>query len=246
MASAMPPRLLLNWFAMLAALLIPHRGECVWAQSNFSGPGNSASPRPAQTAPPKSRAVTSSRERPASPQSDDKKKDGDWPAAIATVAAGILGFAAALLVERQSWRRRKAEQVREAQLRKLLLVARSLQRAGDRIDHSRRNFVTAEDNKSAPNASTLSLKAAAEARATADALSEDLKELKLSLLELRVLHVSGAGIAEISDLISALEQGVLLLRRSAEKDPAAVVELLKFELSMERLVKNSIESLLQK
>lgn len=177
---------------------------------------------------------------------DNASDSNDWTAALATILAAMLGFAAALMVERQSWQRRKAEQVREAQLNKLLLAARNLQQAGNRIKDCRRMFLSAQENAAAPNAATLNVKAATEAAATASDLEECLKELTLELLELRVLRVADDSLTEISTLIAKIQGAVLLLRRAGAKDNDAVSELLRFDLSMEGLINKAIESLRQK
>lgn len=194
------------------------------------------------TAPPPA-AKTKESSAPDSDAAAGKKDGPDWAAALSTLLAAVVGFIAALLVESRSWQRRKAEQVRDAQLKKLLVAARSIQQAGSRVEECKQLFLAAQSNGTAPNAAMVRAKAVAEAAHAASSLEERLAELRLDHLELRVLHVGSDALGEITSLLARLEAAAALLKRAGAGDGAATQELLVFELSMSRLIQLSIDGL---
>jgi len=122
-------------FVLSIALVVAVTGNSQSPSAKRPRPRPTETPEPSRSSSPESRTtpallVQSLSSPPAGSETKPPPADNgvrpDWQLALATLLTGALGFLGALLVEKRSWKRRKLEQVREAQLQKITGISRQL------------------------------------------------------------------------------------------------------------------------
>ena len=137
---------------------------------------------------------------------------GDVITFLGTLLAAGVGYLGAILVEKKSWQRRKAEQIREKQLSTIMSIARIMQQAANRLIVVKRKFSLVESNPAATNIGILRSQASTDASSAIAALNEMYAELLLLTLELKVLKVSDTTIAVVEGTISNIKSIIDVLR----------------------------------
>lgn len=170
---------------------------------------------------------------------------GDAITAVATLLAAAVGFAAAMWVEKRSWERRKAEQIREKQLTTLLSAARFMQQALNRLSDVQAKFSLAGSQSSAANADILRTQASADAKASVLNIESTASELRLIRLELSVLKVDAAAIALLDDALADIGTAISRLRQATTSayTTSAEADLLAIRIDMSGFIESAISSL---
>lgn len=166
--------------------------------------------------------------------------------ALATLAAGGLGFGVAAFTESRAWKRRKAEQIRSEQLSKLLLAARKIQMCRTRLGRYRSQLVAIGSETG--DKSVLRASALAEARALFQFLSERLGEVELDQLDLRALQIGSPAIIAVSTSTENIRQIVSQLEpatRTNQFDEGKMAAAISIDIPIDPLtavVLNSLET----
>lgn len=181
--------------------------------------------------------------------------DLDWGSlvqAAATVAAVLFGFFLSVIAENRAWKRRKSEQLREAQLAKLLEFLNSLRTQIDILHSVLRELQKASlDIKQSGTdgvrqAKTAALRATGASWVGSLEAGENLLRIKHSELRLLRLGQPGSGVArEAIDRVDKAGRtaGEIIDNVDLNKTLALDAEIVEVRRSFELLIEMSLDSL---
>ena len=181
--------------------------------------------------------------------------DLDWGSlvqATATVAAVLFGFLLSVIAENRAWKRRKSEQLRDAQLAKLLEFLNSLRTQLDSLNTVLRELQKASLDISQSGTDGVRQAMNAALRATGVSwvgsleAGENLLRIKHSELRLLRLRQPGSGTArEAIDRVDRAGRTASEIIESVELSKTSVLEteIVQVRRSFELLIEISLDSL---